>query len=212
MTTFADVVSKVTRILGTGVTITDALVYDSLFTAQVDILTRIENTKTTTLTADESTVTFALPSDCYKVNGLLNTDDDIFIPMGQIKVGGYFGEYPNTNNFILYPEGSLTFADAPADNHTLYYTAYFDMPDDEDDDDFVLEVPDRALPALYYYTAAYCLVPSAIDSASLRQFGTKIDSGTPVHNPLKDMVEFLIKLGDLELSKNYLESGGSPHG
>jgi len=212
MATFADVVNKVTRILGTGVTLTDALVYDSLFSAQIDILTRVENTATATLTADDSTVEFALPSDCYKVNGLLNTDTDILIPMGQIKVGSYFGDYPNQNNFILYPEGSLTFSDAPAYDHTLYYTAYFGMPDDEDDDDFVLEVPDRALPALYYYTAAYCLVPSAVESASLRQFGTEVDSGNPEHNPLKDMVTFLIRLGDIELAKNYLESGGSPHG
>lgn len=212
MTTFQNLIDQVDRILGAGTTPTDQLVYDALQNAQTDLLLRIENTKTATLTADESTVTFALPSDCYKVNGVLNTDTDIFIPEGQIRVGNYFGDYPNQNNFILYPEGSLTFADAPEYDHTLYYTAHFDLPDDAEDTDFVLEVPARGEGALKYYTAAYCLVPDAIDAASLRQFGTKVDSGTPVHNPVKDMVEFLMRLGDIELQKNYLESGGSTSG
>ena len=220
MTTFSDFVDKVYRAISetaeTGPS--ELLILDGLAAAQEAILERVGKHSTAVWTGDGSTKAFALPTDCYEIQGIRETSETgKLIPQAEMSPGAYFGDYPDEQNFLEYPHGYVTLGKAIDNGETalLYYTAYWDVPDVEDDEvdgDFVLKVPKRIERAVIFYTCAYCLIPDAVSASSLRQFGTRVDSGNPEHNPVEGTVKFFFRLYDMELAKQPLDMGGTTIG
>lgn len=220
MTTFSDFYDKVLRAIyetdETGPS--ERLVLDGLAAAQEAILERVGKRSVADWEGDGTSTAFALPDDCYEIQGIREVDETgKLIPSAVLAPGAYFGDYPEDQNFLPYPEGYVTLGKAPDDGDTvrLYYLAYWDLPTvtgDNVDDDFVLEIPRKAERAVLFYTCAYCLLPEAVSASGLRQFNTRIDSGNPEQNPVERTVEFFLKLYDMELAKLPLDTGGTTLG
>jgi hypothetical protein len=84
------------------------------------------------------------------------------------------------------------------DGATVYYSAYWAKPEDDEE---ALETPDIATAALTMFAASYCLLNSASQASSIRQFGTKVDSGKPTDNPLEQSSTYFMKRFEIELQR-----------
>jgi hypothetical protein len=59
---------------------------------------------------------------------------------------------------------------------------------------------------MVYYTASHCLLPRSVNSAQIRQFNQRVDSGNPEHNPLKAESEWLLQrfYAEMKLMPSYV--------
>jgi hypothetical protein len=96
---------------------------------------------------------------------------------------------------VLVTEGYAWDADeylvleaAPTINVALRYYAYYPHPVDDAD---LLTIPQWAESIVRYRAASHAAIALAFDTANIRQFNTKRDSGTPEHNPLLDQQQWL---------------------
>jgi len=108
MTTFSDFKEKVFRALSedaeTGPS--ELLISDGLAAAQEAILERVGKRAIETWTGDGSVKAFELPTDCYEIQGIRESDETgKLIPSAILTPGAYFGDYPEDQNFLAYPEG-----------------------------------------------------------------------------------------------------------
>ena len=150
--------------------------------------------------------TFALPADLYQVEGVTlstRTVKDITIypiapRMEVFKAGQVFDL--DAPYFLLFPEGNIVFSykvDLAA-GAKLFYSATWAKPST---DDAVLETPEYALTALSYYAASQCLLGKAVASANIRQYATKVDSGTPEDNPILIVSTHFQKIFDVAVQR-----------
>ena len=183
----------------------EGLFYDAVSAALDAILPWVPKTATSTLTGDGSTYAFALPSDCYTIEGCVVDDTGELLAQAMLIPGYYRGDnLTATNDWLEYPHGYITFSKAvqSSKTYTLYYLAHWTKPVDESSLGDTLEPPEYTHYGLLLYTVACMLVPSSISTSEVRQFGTKVDSGNPEHNPMMQSSRYLLKLFSDEMNRH----------
>lgn len=149
-----------------------------------------------------------LPSDLIDVESVWSKRFGTFIPKTILRVGKYM-ENVWGNAWFLYPLGKITFlADLNSEEKmTVFYSAYWTHVSESDEEadlsgnTIQLEPPGIALEALSLFAASYCLLSQANQTAMIRQYDTKVDSGTPIQNPIKEMSQYLLSRYQYELDK-----------
>lgn len=182
-------------------TITDDLIYDGFLAALRAIAAKRAKHNKTILNGDGSS-TYTLPTDLLKIDTLYDNDGLIILPYIDNKAYPHSTDV-STNTWFLYPEGSITFNDelSTSAKITMYYYGDWDTPASMNDDTFVLTVPKTLLYPISLYNSAYCLIPSSVTNADIRQYATRIDSGTPIQNPMKEHILFLMQMYQNELTR-----------
>lgn len=151
-----------------------------------------------TLTGDSATTVFDLPTDLYRLEAVWYSNDYFFKSATQFVPRYQFANPDGQIDYIEYPEGKITFSIPPAGDIKIYYSAVWAKPAADDDD---LETPAIAYTGISLYAASHCLLPDAVAAANVRQYGTKIDAGTPIHNPVADMSKSLLARFEEEMRK-----------
>lgn len=203
MTTFSELKGRVLRLLGDplGEGYSNELITDAIDAAQLAILPWMPKTAKTSLTAGNDV--YALPTDFYAVEAVVIQQTGEIVPQAIFAPGNFHGDNISGNNdWIEYPAGSLTFSKELPGDYDLYYLAVWTPLDTDVDDDYVLEPPNASMTGLALYSAAYALQPQAVNTAEVRQFNTRVDSGNPEHNPLQDAALYLLKLFQNEMNRH----------
>jgi hypothetical protein len=208
MASLGDVVNQVRRLLGDpggdAPLYPDELISDGVLEALKTILPWVAKESAAAYTGDGSTFEYALPSDCAEVDAVWSGAQGAFLPRAGFFPGAAWsygeGSALDENAWLDYPAGRLILAAPPANGKVIqvFYSAYWPEPADLTD---TLAAPEYALPGIKYYAAAYALAPKAVSSANVRQFNTKVDSGTPVQNPMADMVKFFLARFEAEMGR-----------
>jgi hypothetical protein len=130
-----------------------------------------------------------LPDDVYDIQAVQLVDDSgKFISRATLAAGTARGNTSAENDWTESPKGYLSFAYDLSDGDTVkvYYLAHWPKPATITDTDFVIQVPSHAHMGMIFYALSVILNPTVMDTATLGTFKSKVDSGTPVHNPAKD--------------------------
>lgn len=206
MATFGELRLQILRLLGSpdGAGYTPELLVDAISMAFDAVLPWAPKTLTTTLTGDGDLTTFVLPAHLYEIEAVVNPDGEV-LPRAFLLPGQHIGERAeNINDWLEYPAGSISFSKAlPASGtYTVYYLAHWNKPTINTETTAEMEPPERVMIGVSLYGAAYCLLPSAVGASEIRQFGTRIDSGTPEHNPMQKTMLYLLDLFQREMSRH----------
>lgn len=199
MAKLSEVRDMVLRLLSDDGTQFDAdLTLDAISAAHKAVLPWIFKQAKATLAGDGDITAFSLPSDCYRIVSVYDDDEGLFVPKGAMGPGTSPADNVNINNdWVEYPKGYLSFANAPAANIVLHYGAYWSEPATDETE---LEVPDCLLTPIVLYAASYSLLQKASSASNIRQWNVKIDSGTPVMNPMRDSSQYLLERFKIEMS------------
>lgn len=136
---------------------------------------------------------YVLPTDTYEVEAIVDGSTGEVLPQASLYAGAFLGQNASApNDWAMYPNGQVTFFQAPANDLVLYYSAYWTKPSGTPQDSDPLEPPDFLVTAMTYYGAGYIITPSAVSITEIRQFGQKADSGNPEHNPMKKASDWLM--------------------
>ena len=147
--------------------------------------------KQTTFLVDGLATEVDLPVDFIDIEGVRDLTTGEFIARTSFKVGSVV-----TSGWYLYPENTLTFAtELGTEGAEIFYSALWSFDDDIYGivaEDTVLPTPTKLNTAVLFYSVYYCLLQRLSQSAVLRQYGTKVDSGNPEDNPLKDAANIFL--------------------
>lgn len=196
MTTLNDLRRRILYLLEdpTGEAYSEELVLDGICSAFDAVLPWAPKQSVTTITGDGATTSFVLPTDYYEMDGVEVVSTGLIIPKANFAPGIYHGEtIQGDNDWILFPRGYITFSKviATGETYTVYYWAQWSKPTTTTPLTETLQTPDFLMTGLAFYAASYALIPTSISTAEVRQYGTKIDSGQPEHNPIQKSVIFL---------------------
>lgn len=196
MATYQNLLDRVLRMLNdpSGSTYDEELIFDGLTAAHDAILPWVPKFSSATITSGSDGVNLQLPSDFYQVQALRQDKDGAVLRKAMLSPGSARFENQTVVDWIEYPAGWLNLNPAvtEGDTFTLYYFAFWNKPTDISDVDFVIEVPQYAHQGMIYYAGANVLVPSAILSATIRQYNLRVDSGNPEDNPVKVEADYLL--------------------
>jgi len=207
MATYGELSTRILRMLGDpkGEGYAELQLLDAIQAAMDAILPWAPKTSVTTLTGDGATVEFALPSDAYAIETVVVDATGEMLPPSIIAPGNYIGSNTTgANSWILYPSGKVTLSKAIESDgtYTAYYLAHWTKPTPDTNDNDDLDTPETVLHALTLYASGWLLTSASIESAEVRQFGTRVDSGNPEHNPLQESSEWLFTLFLNEMKRN----------
>lgn len=207
--TFSDLKARIVRVLGDivipgtsggdptqGTTYDQYLLKDSVHAALDAITIRRFKSAIMIIAGDYGQA--EIPENLIEVEAVLDLTNNIFLEQVPLTVGK--GMSPGGRlGWYIYPTGTLMFTDDLGDSGAeLYYSAYWEKPEDDED---LIEPPDITATALVMYAASYCLLNSATQASSIRQFATKIDSGKPTDNPLEQSSTYFMKRFEIELQR-----------
>ena len=149
---------------------------------------------------------FALPGDFYQAEGVVEaiTISNNFLVHGRYAPMETFRARqlpdPGQNYWLLFPQGKITFSwkiDLKI-GARMYYAATWNKPTGDSE---ALETPEYALTALSLYAASHCLLGKASAAANIRQYGTKVDNGSPEDNPMLTMSTYFLKAFEIAAQK-----------
>jgi hypothetical protein len=171
---------------------------DLLFQATIGAMNAIlpwcPNQKLAMIVGDGTVDTFSLPYDLYKIEALQDVSTGKFLDRGILAPGQVRNNTSSSNpvSWMEYPKKSLYLSQVPTSDYQyrLYYQAYYAMPSGSSDDTFIMPTPKSALFGMCYWAMAHCISPFSVSSAQIRQFNTRVDSGTPVDNVLEESAKF----------------------
>lgn len=192
----------------------DSLVLESINSALTAIVPWLSKKSIATLEIDRSGLPentsfpiVKLPSDVCQIVSIYDPTDRVFlipfsidknvigIPLSSTEYPLWW-EYP-MGYISLTPERLL---EKPEISQlVILYTTTWNQIEDVgethpwNDQTLLMETPNYADNALIYYAASFCLMTASASTSSLRQYDTKIDSGTPTDNPIKDMSNLLMQ-------------------
>lgn len=203
MATLGELRLRILRLLDDpeGAGYPNELLFDGMSAALDAILPWAPKTATITLACNGVLTTFALPADLYDIESLVAKNGEV-LPRISLSPGNFLGvSAPNPYSWLEYPAGSVSFGKAPPDIVTLYYLAYWDKPSTFNAD-FVLTTPGYVIHGLALYSMAYALNPAAVGVAEINPYKTRVDSGTPEHNPLQRSVSFIMEAFTREMNRH----------
>jgi hypothetical protein len=204
-TSFGDLKAAIIRLLGDEVTQTENtiagrdssadLLRDAVRAGLLAILPHAW--KSAVYAIPEATTELDLPTDLYHVEGIYDIEQEAYLEES-ILTPGIPTASESGNMWIEYPEGHITFLAEVEDGGTLYYAAYWTEPELDAD---IIEAPAMAMAGIAFFAASYCLLPQAVGASKIRQYDTKVDSGTPEDNPVMTMANHYLKRFELEMSR-----------
>ena len=152
----------------------------------------------TTAFGDISDRTVDLPTGTVQVLAVRYGDGQYLEPLEVLpgfKVLGIVGyyHYPAFNQIVLTTDPTLDI--------TVYAGSIYGAFDGVDATK-IEDLPLWAEAALMYCTCSFALDREAVSSADLRRWNTKADSGTPIHNPLRDQANAFRALYDQVLNRH----------
>jgi hypothetical protein len=190
---YTELATKVLRLLDDpdGAVYSEELVWDGVCGAHDALMPYIPKFSVHTFTAGSAGDTFTLPSDLYSIQAVKVVETRKFVPRATLAPTSVRSSVEEDNDWLEYPHGTLSLSAAlsEGDELMLFYFAYWDKPASETDLNFVIEVPPAAWIGLQLYAASQCLLAKSSNSANIRQFNVRVDSGNPEHNPLKAEAE-----------------------
>lgn len=196
-----EVLTSGTPLVVSGATYTASLLKDAIHAALDAILPWVWKRKVFVpvddpLTPEDESApanTYRLPSDLFRVESVV---------VGSMNVPPFMAEQEQSGlTWMLYPSGYITFnqvVNTSAMPLKVYYAASFAKPALENDE---LETPEHVSYAVCLYAASWCLLPRAVEISGIRQYGTRIDSGNPEHNPVAVMSDKLYRRFEAEMAK-----------
>jgi len=222
MTTLAVFKSQVINLLGEDIleesnpiagTITPAAVLEEGCRAGLIALSsRYWKSAVLEVDADADELEIDAPADLIGVEAFYDNALAVFIPKILFQVGDSITGSQIQNSWYDYPSGKLSLTNPLTSGGKIYYSAHWALPtivvDEEESeeseaslDDFVLETPNMCLTFLQLYAVSYCLLRKANEQGEIKQFATKVDSGTPITLPAKELSDFYMKraLAELQL-------------
>ena len=207
MITFKQLQGRILRMVGdpNGAFYTSEIVMDAINAALDAILPWIPKLGISTITGDGATKTFDLPDDCYEVEAIVAQLTGEALSRVVFAPGVVFSELTSTENlWILAPDNQITFAraigtDSPYD---IRYLKTWSKITDTTQFDSAIEPPDWTVTGLTLYASAQLLIAASLDTSNLRQYNTKVDSGTPEDNPLQQSITYLLKLFHQEMNRH----------
>jgi hypothetical protein len=211
--TYDDIHNRVLRLLNDAdaATYGDELCYDGIVAAHDAILPWVPKQSITTVTAGSDGLLFALPADTYIVQAVQIESSGEFVPKANFAPRSIRRSDYLAQDWIEYPSRYVSLANSLSEGSkvNIYYLAYWDKPANAENGTFVLTVPPMAHQGLVYYAASHVLLPSAVNSASIRQFNQRIDSGTPEDNPLKTESKYLLErfMNEMKMMPPYAKVG-----
>jgi hypothetical protein len=181
----------------------DNVICDAINSAQDAILPWVPKLGITTIVGTGIT-NYILPVDFYEVQSILDANGQS-LNKATLSPDSYHGDSTEaSNDWILYPTGYISFSKAlvAGTDYTFYYTARYTEVAIPLSPEAVVEPPGWTSAALSYFAASLLLVPQAVSAATIRQFNTRVDSGTPEQNPMQKSVTFLQSLFLMEMNRN----------
>jgi hypothetical protein len=203
MATLSELRDRILRILSDakGEIYSSDLILDGIVAGLDAILPWIFKQSVVSFTADGETAEFELPDDVYRITSVFESGSGVFLPLSTMTALKAPGDNIAANNdWCMYPEGNLSLANMPDLDITVtvYYAAMWEKPVDDDD---VIEAPSWVHRAIVFYAASYAILEKASSSANIRQWNQKIDSGTPVMNPMRDMSTYYLERFRIEMER-----------
>lgn len=148
--------------------------------------------------ADEEELEIEAPADMISVEAFYDNNLSVFIPNVLFRVGESITGSQIQNSWYDYPGGLISLTNPPTAGGKIFYSAHWALPTDDDDE---LESPNMCLTFLQLYAVSYCLLRKANEQGEIKQFATKVDSGTPITIPAQLLSDFYMKraLAELQL-------------
>ena len=202
MTTVAELKLEIIRLLGeeqgstypepiAGTNTTSEMLLDSIRAALLSLSTRYW--KSQVLEVEDEASDVETPDDLVAIEGVWDNELHMFIPRMFIEVSAQTYEQ---NSWSEYPDGYITFSTELASGGLVYYSAHWALPTQDYDE---IEAPNMCLTFLSLYATSFCLLQKANGQAELRQYATKVDSGTPIMLPAKDMSDYFMRRAEISL-------------
>jgi len=196
--TYAQFVGKVQRLISDpdGTVYSDELLHDAVCAAHDAVLPWVPNYNDVVLTAGSDGDLFILPTDVYDLQAVQVVETMLFIPRATLASGTTRGYTLAENDWIESPRGYLSLSKALSEGATLslHYLASWPKPPLPGSTTFVIRVPEYAHQGMIYYAASIVLTPPIVDTATLNPFKSRVDSGNPEHNPMRDVSNWFRQL------------------
>jgi len=175
------------------------LINDGIVAALEAILPWVFKRSEVVLEADGVAKDFELPVDLYRITAVFDADSGLYLKQNTLSAGDSPGSDISSNqDWMEYPEGYLSLANAPLTDVTVFYGATWAIPEDDDD---AIEAPTWCTRAIVFYAASYALLEKASSSANIRQWNVQVDSGTPIMNPMRDMSTYYLDRFRIEMER-----------
>jgi hypothetical protein len=206
MTAWADLSPRLDSLLGVSTTASpeDKLVwFNQALVYFAD--THTAKQRTESFTADGVATDFvlgmagspaALLYEVLDIGGVYSEDTGSFLEPIEIRSGMAWQEGEDSNGrpqgYMHWPHGTIHSLFVPSDGSLIKVWYYTYWPAIEGDND-VVEAPTWAHEALLTYASACSLVAQIGDATVLNEYKTRVDSGTPIHNPFIGALDALMK-------------------
>jgi hypothetical protein len=200
MATFEDIKNQVLLVLGENPDeepgYHEDLLLDAVCGSLDAILPRVWKPSTDTITG--GAIQHQLPSDIFEIQAIWDDTLSMFLDPAVLAAGEPSASVSG-NGWYQFPHGHVSFYSELGDNGgTLMYAATWVKPAAESD---TIESPAYSHLAMTYYAASYTLLSKATSAAELGAYRTRIDSGTPEHNPVRDISTYFLQRFEMEMER-----------
>lgn len=162
--------------------------------------------KTIDLSVESGGRAATLPSDLFQVYRIYDSAADKFMRYKRWKPGDYRIDDEDLPEYWVWNNQLLLEKDASSTTLTLYYWAYYppvDVVQDANGNDVgqgSVLIPKWAELPMLHLTTASCMNPGEVEASDLNQYKSRLEAGTPVHNPRAESVLFHLEMWNTMLS------------
>lgn len=208
MTTVAEFKNEIIRLLGeeivddpepiAGSTTPAPVLLKGIHAGLLALSSRYWKSAVLEVSADSALTLVNAPADLIGIEAFYDAALAVFIPEKLFQVNQGLTGSQIQNSWYQYPAGKISFASALTKGGQIYYSAHWALPTDDTDE---VESPSMCSTFIVLYAVSYCLLRKANEQAEIKQFATKVDSGTPITLPAKENSDFFMKraLAELQL-------------